>query len=202
MISIFREFKSLKVSWKIENTPDRVFARKGKLTMNSRPSRFREQQPNQPATTRDDLVRNPIATRRIVSLTPDTRVDHVHAATFRNYTEHWIRVHNLYNCDCGRQIGYAFQETIRDQPPRISEEVISIHSTPPASVNLNISALSEEAAAAIVIDDSTDSSDLLEERVGYVEPEPEENIQSSECSSSAANANSSESYDEPMGEAS
>ena len=179
-----------------------MFDRKHRIAMSGRTNRTDDdKQPQQQPAARIPLVRNPVATRRFVSLTPDTRLQHIQAATFHNYTANWVRFHSLYNCDCGRQIGYAFQEPILEQPTaRIDDEVISIHSTPPPSVNHNLS-ISSEDAAAIVIDDSTDSStELLVERVGYTEPVPdpsEADLRS--IYSSATDAQSSKSSsDEPM----
>ena len=148
------------------------------------------------ATARRNLIRHPVPTRRIQVLTAETRVNRVQAATYHNYTEQWIRFQTRYHCDCGRQIGFQLQEALVGQPPiQVDEDVISLHSTPPASIaDPNIS-----DGSAIVIDDSTDSSSLLEERVGYVPPEPEASDVSSISPDTVVTSNkSSESPDEPM----
>ena len=155
---------------------------------------------NQPAASRTNLVRHPVPRRRIVPLTQETRVSHIQAATYHNYTEHWVKVQSLYNCDCGRHIGFQFQEPVIGQANlRVDEDVISVKSSPAKVDVLNIS-LSSSDGSAIVIDDKSDSSSLLEERVGYVPPESEsEEVSStSEPACSATDTELRESQDEPM----
>ena len=162
-------------------------------------------------TARTTLIRHPVPTRRIQSLTAETRVNRVQASTYHNYTEQWVRLQTRYNCECGRHIGIQIQEPLVGQPsPRFDDEVITIRSTPPASIVQNIS-ISSSDGEAIVIDDSTDSSSLLEEVPGverpYVDPEasdPSDKSDESVKSDSQAKPNcdtdtkSCKSIDEPM----
>ena len=153
-----------------------------------------DKQQNQLPAAQTSLVRVPVHTRRIVTLTAATRADQIQANTIHNYTANWVKIQSRYNCDCGRQIGYSFQEPIVGQSPVfIDEDVITINSTPPAS-----------EISAIVIEDSTDSStELLVEREEYRGCETDRKIDEevsniSEPSSSVANTELSKSVDEPM----
>ena len=144
-------------------------------------------------------IRHPVPTRRIATLTAETRVNRVQAATYHNYVEQWVKVQSLYQCDCGRHIGFQIQEPLVAQPPvRIDEEVISVHSTPPKRSDLNISISSSEGSV-VIIEDSADPQGLLQERVGYIPPEPESSdLRSITPNTVVASDKSSESPDEPM----
>ena len=163
--------------------------------MNNRPgNKTDDDKQQQPPAARNSLVRLPIQTRRITSLTAETRVNQIQANTIHNYTANWVRIQSRYNCDCGRQIGYTFQQPIVGNTPfLIDEDVITIKSTPPAS-----------EGSAFVIDDSTDSSaELLVEREEFRGLETDRKIDEevsniSEPSSSVANTELSKSSDEPM----
>ena len=159
-------------------------------------------------SARTNLIRHPVPTRRIQSLTSETRVNRVQASTYHNYTEQWVRLQTRYNCECGRHLGIQIQEPLVGQHlPRIDDDDITIRSTPPASVIQNLSISSSEAEA-IVISDSTDSSSLLEEVTGierpYVDPEASDPSDESVKFDPQAKPNcatdtkSSESLDEPM----
>ena len=140
------------------------------------------------------VVRYPVPNADLNAITTDTRTENLMVDVYRNQSANWIKVNAFYDCQCGRYIGYVFQQPLEyptNPIPTLENRVIDI-TTPPPPPPVNETAITISSGNdSIVSIASSSSSSLLVEVSRLSIPSDESMIDANQPENSISTSSSS-----------
>ena len=110
------------------------------------------------------VIRSAVHPHDITALTPDTRVEKLDIDTYYQPQDQWMKVSTFYKCQCGRSLGFYFQQPVQSTNTSSSQVSTVVDPIVPApSQNETAITISSSANDSIISIASSSSSSLLTE---------------------------------------
>ena len=110
------------------------------------------------------VIRAAVHAHDITALTPDTRVERLDIDTYYQPEDQWVKVSTFYTCQCGRNLGFYFQQPMQKPSTSASQVSTVVNPVVPApSQNDTAITISSSANDSIISIASSSSSSLLTE---------------------------------------